>query len=69
MQEPAALAERFAIARYSSFQVDDVGAAELERAVRGFGVVERAGEVLGDVVDPDRLDPLRPAPITVTTGE
>ena len=36
-----------------------VRAAELERPVRRRVEVDRAREVLGDVVDPDRLDPLR----------
>ena len=41
---------------------DDIRPAELERAVRGLGLHDAGREVGGDVVDPDRLDPLRARP-------
>ena len=47
---------------------DDVRPAELEGPVRGLGPHDPGREVGGDVVDPDRLDPLRAGPTIGVTA-
>src|SRR3954452_8461505 len=56
MDARAALAERFLQSLPELVPRDRVGAAELEGPVARFRLVERGGEIGGDVVGPDRLD-------------
>ena len=58
VRQRAALAEHLRDRAVELVPGDDVRPADLERLVRGRRRVERAREVLGDVVDPDRLDAL-----------